>query len=70
MNHVPSISPDNFHLKDLVELRGTDGPTRGRVVATQDEATWIHVLWRERPGHEGKVTKEQPTDLRKLSRTF
>jgi hypothetical protein len=57
-------------MKDLVALRGADRPTRGRVVATQDEATWIHVLWSQRPGHEGKVTKERSADLLKISRNF
>jgi hypothetical protein len=47
--------PNSLGMKDLVELRESADPTRGRVVATRDNGTWIYVLWQQRPGHEGKV---------------
>jgi hypothetical protein len=66
MKHPALTSSDSFNIKDVVELRGSDGPTQGRVVATRD-AAWLYVLWHQRQGHEGKVTIQQASDLRKLS---
>jgi hypothetical protein len=67
MKHPTLTSPDSFNMKDSVEMRESDGPTRGRVVATRDDGTCLYVLWRQRLGHEGEVTMEQASDLRKLS---
>ncbi len=67
MKHPTLTSADSFSMKDIVELRESDGPTRGHVVATRDDGTWIYVLWRQRQGHDGKVTMQQASDLRKLS---
>jgi len=68
VNPAPSTSPGRFHAKDLVALRACDDRNWGRVVATPDEGASIHVFWWQRPGHEGKVTKELPADLQRTSR--
>ena len=67
MKHPTLTSPDSFNMKDIVEMREYDGPTRGRVVATRDGGTWIYVLWWQRQGHDGKVTMQQASDLRRLN---
>jgi len=67
MKHPTLTSPDSFGMKDIVELRESDGPTRGRVVATRDDGAWVYVLWRQRQGHDGKVTMQRASDLRKSS---
>jgi hypothetical protein len=67
MKHPTLQSSDSFSIKDFVELRESDGPTRGRVVATRDDGTWIYVLWQRCQGHDGKVTMQQASELRKLS---
>ena len=69
MKYAALTSRDNFKMKDLVELRESEGPTRGHVVATRDDGTWIYVLWRQRSGYEDKVTTERASDLRKVSGT-
>ncbi|HYB41897.1 MAG TPA: hypothetical protein VEL75_09015 [Candidatus Methylomirabilis sp.] len=66
MNPEHLGSADTFRLRDLVELRASSRPTRGRVVATRHEGTCIHVLWMERHGLDGKVTQERAADLRKV----
>jgi len=66
MKHPTLTSADSFTMKDIVELRESDGPTRGHVVATRD-GTWMFVLWRQRQDRDGKVTMQQASDLRKLS---
>jgi hypothetical protein len=56
-----------FSMTDIVELLGSDGPSRGRVVATRDGGSWIYVLWLERAGYRGRTTTESASDIRKLS---
>ena len=57
---------DVFRMKDIVELRESDRPSRGRVVATRDGGQWIYVLWIQRPGWDGRTTTENASDIRKL----
>jgi hypothetical protein len=57
----------NFSMTDIVELLGSDGPSRGRVIATRDGGKWIYVQWLERPGFNGRTTTESSSDIRKLS---
>jgi hypothetical protein len=68
MDRTTLRPPDDFRINDLVELQTTrDGPARGHVVASRDGGQWIYVMWRQRPGHNGRVTAELASDLRKVN---
>ena len=68
MDRTTPTPPEEFHINDLVELRTTrDGPARGHIVASRDGGQWIYVMWRQRSGHNGRVTAELATDLRRVN---
>jgi hypothetical protein len=64
-----TLRPPEFRINDLVEMdTSRDGLARGHVVASRDGGQWIYVMWRQRTGHNGKVTAELATDLRKAKK--
>ncbi len=60
--------PENLRINDVVELLASkDGPSRGHVVASRDGGQWIYVMWDKRSGHNGRVTSELASELKKVN---
>ena len=55
-----------FQPGEVVALREAVGDTRGRVVDVSDDSRRVDVHWSVRSGHEGEVTTEHETVLRRV----
>ena len=68
MERTTLRAPEIFRINDAVELlTSKDGPSRGHVVASRDGGQWIYVMWKQRPGQNGRVTAELASELRKVN---
>jgi hypothetical protein len=59
---------ERFNVGDIVEMRYSREPTRGRVVVVRDHGNTIVVRWERRRGFDEQGTTEAALDLRKVPR--